>query len=42
MGQIDVMKDPEILDFIKQQSIAAQYVTSVCTGSMILAAAGLL
>jgi cyclohexyl-isocyanide hydratase len=42
MGQIDVMKDPEILDFVKQQSITAQYVTSVCTGSMILAAAGLL
>jgi cyclohexyl-isocyanide hydratase len=42
MGQIDVMKDPEILDFVQQQSITAQYVTSVCTGSMILAAAGLL
>lgn len=42
MGQIEVMKDPEILDFLKQQSQSAQYVTSVCTGSMILAAAGLL
>jgi cyclohexyl-isocyanide hydratase len=42
MGQIDVMKDPEILDFVKQQSTTAQYVTSVCTGSMILAAAGLM
>lgn len=42
MGQIDVMKDPEILDFLKQQSKSAQYVTSVCTGSMILAAAGVL
>jgi len=42
MGQIDVMKDPEILNFVKQQSTTAQYVTSVCTGSMILAAAGLI
>lgn len=42
MGQIDVMKDTEILDFVKQQSATAQYVTSVCTGSMILAAAGLM
>jgi len=42
MGQIEVMKDAEILDFLQQQSKSAQYVTSVCTGSMILAAAGLL
>ncbi|MEO0826006.1 MAG: DJ-1/PfpI family protein [Cyanobacteria bacterium J06642_9] len=42
MGQIEVMKDPEILDFLQQQSKSAQYVTSICTGSMILAAAGLL
>jgi cyclohexyl-isocyanide hydratase len=42
IGQIEVMKDTEILSFLQQQSISAQYVTSVCTGSMILAAAGLL
>jgi len=42
MGQIEVMKDAEILDFLQQQSKSARYVTSVCTGSMILAAAGLL
>jgi len=42
MGQIEVMKDTEILAFLQQQSKSAQYVTSVCTGSMILAAAGLL
>ncbi|MEO0536586.1 MAG: DJ-1/PfpI family protein [Cyanobacteria bacterium P01_A01_bin.123] len=42
MGQIEVMKDPEILDFLQQQSKSAQYVTSVCTGSIILAAASLL
>lgn len=42
LGQVEVMKDPEILDFLNQQGTKAQYVTSVCTGSMILAAAGLL
>ncbi len=42
LGQIEAMKDSEILDFLQQQSETAQYVTSVCTGSMILAAAGLL
>lgn len=42
LGQIEVMKDPEILAFLQQQSKSAQYLTSVCTGSMILAAAGLL
>ena len=42
MGQIEVMRDPEVLDFLRQQSQSAQYVTSVCTGSMVLAAAGLL
>lgn len=42
IGQIEVMQDAEILHFLKQQSITAQYVTSVCTGSLILAAAGLL
>ena len=42
MGQIEVMKDREILAFLQQQSTDAKYITSVCTGSMILAAAKLL
>ena len=42
MGQIDVMKDVEVLNFLKEQSQTTQYVASVCTGSLILAAAGLL
>jgi len=42
MGQIEIMQDVEILDFLQEQSKSAQYVTSVCTGSLILAAAGLL
>lgn len=32
IGQVEVMQDAEILDFLRQQSITAQYVTSVCTG----------
>lgn len=42
LGQVEVMQNLEILDFLNQQGKKAQYVTSVCTGSMILAAAGLL
>jgi cyclohexyl-isocyanide hydratase len=42
MGQLEVMRDREILDFVRRQGESAQYVTSVCTGSLILAAAGLL
>ena len=42
MGQLEVMKDEEILKFLQQKSQTAQYITSVCTGSMILAAANLL
>lgn len=41
LGQVEVMKDVQILNFLKQQGATAQYVTSVCTGSLILAAAGL-
>lgn len=42
MGQIDIMKDAEILSFLQQKSSTAKYTTSVCTGSLILAAANLL
>ncbi len=42
IGQIEMMQDPEILNFLQQQAATAKYVTSVCTGSLILAAAGLL
>ncbi len=41
-GQIDLMDDVEVLDFLRRQAEAAQYVTSVCTGSLVLGAAGLL
>ena len=42
MGQVEVMQDSVIINFLQRQSKSAQYITSVCTGSMILAAAGLL
>jgi cyclohexyl-isocyanide hydratase len=41
-GQIDLMEDREVLDFLRRQAEHAAYVTSVCTGSLVLAAAGLL
>ncbi|WP_448585365.1 DJ-1/PfpI family protein [Thermaurantiacus sp.] len=37
-----VMRDAEVLDWLRRQSGGADLVTSVCTGSLILAAAGLL
>ena len=41
-GQVALMGDPETLDFLRKQAAGARYVTSVCTGSLILGAAGLL
>ncbi|MGB3265747.1 MAG: DJ-1/PfpI family protein [Microcoleus sp.] len=42
IGQVEMMQDIEVLDFLRQQGKTAKYITSVCTGSLILAAAGLL
>lgn len=41
-GQNDLMADDELLGYLRHQAKAAQWVTSVCTGSLLLAAAGLL
>jgi cyclohexyl-isocyanide hydratase len=41
-GQADLMDDDDVLDFLRKQAEGARYVTSVCTGSLVLAAAGLL
>jgi cyclohexyl-isocyanide hydratase len=41
-GQVALMTDPETLDFLRRQAATARYVTSVCTGSLVLGAAGLL
>lgn len=42
MGTVQMMQDPEMLAFLGNQGATARYVTSVCTGSLILGAAGLL
>jgi cyclohexyl-isocyanide hydratase len=41
-GQLALMNDAPTLSFLKRQAAQAQYVTSVCTGSLVLAATGLL
>jgi cyclohexyl-isocyanide hydratase len=41
-GQQDLMEDEAALAFLRKQAATAQYVTSVCTGSLVLGAAGLL
>jgi cyclohexyl-isocyanide hydratase len=41
-GCTAVMADPQVLDWLRAQAAGADLVTSVCTGSLILAAAGLL
>src|SRR4029077_13304751 len=41
-GQQDLMEDAVALKFLQRQAATAKYVTSVCTGSLVLAAAGLL
>lgn len=42
VGVADVMNDAEALDWVRRVGAGAQWVTSVCTGSLILGAAGLL
>jgi len=39
---VSQMKDAVVIDFIREKGVSAKYVTSVCTGSLILAEAGLL
>jgi cyclohexyl-isocyanide hydratase len=41
-GADDIVNDEEVLDFLRKQAANAKYVTSVCTGSLALGAAGLL
>lgn len=41
-GQMALMDDAETLDFLRKHGEGARYVTSVCTGSLLLGAAGLL
>ncbi len=41
-GQIAVMDDDAVIDFVAAQGARARWVTSVCTGALVLGAAGLL
>jgi cyclohexyl-isocyanide hydratase len=41
-GTDDLLNDEEVLNFLRRQAEGAKYVTSVCTGSLALGAAGLL
>ncbi|MDP6344516.1 MAG: DJ-1/PfpI family protein [Alphaproteobacteria bacterium] len=41
-GQVALMADDVVLDFLRARADSAQFVTSVCTGSLVLGAAGLL
>ncbi|MFG1284410.1 DJ-1/PfpI family protein [Xanthobacter autotrophicus] len=42
MGTLAAMRDDDTLRFLKDRGSRAKYVTSVCTGSLLLGAAGLL
>src|SRR6478752_5877510 len=41
-GTNDMVGDEEMLAFLRRQAAGAKYITSVCTGSLVLGAAGLL
>jgi len=41
-GVNDLLQDQEVLDFVRLQAAQARYVASVCTGTLVLGAAGLL
>ena len=41
-GQQDLMEDEVVLEFLRRQAQVVKYITSVCTGSLVLGAAGLL
>jgi cyclohexyl-isocyanide hydratase len=41
-GQQQLMEDAVVIEFLQRQARGAKYVTSVCTGSLVLGAAGLL
>jgi cyclohexyl-isocyanide hydratase len=41
-GQVALMEDEVVLRFLRQTASTCSYITSVCTGSLVLGAAGLL
>lgn len=42
LGTIDCMNDPEVCSFLSDRGSRAKWVTSVCTGGLVLGASGLL
>lgn len=42
LGTVEAMQDTEILEFLARVGPTARYITSVCTGSVLLGMAGLL
>ncbi len=42
LSTIAAIRDPELVAFVRSRGLKARYVTSVCTGSLVLGAAGLL
>lgn len=42
MGSLVAMEDQQTLSFLADRGASAKYVTGVCTGGLVLAAAGLL
>ncbi|MEX3638126.1 DJ-1/PfpI family protein [Paraburkholderia sp. BR14320] len=41
-GVTALLQDEQTIDFVRRQAASARYVTSVCTGALLLGAAGLL
>ena len=41
-GVLATLENPTVIAFLKHQAVKAQYITSVCTGALVLAAADLL
>jgi len=41
-GVTDLLQDVQTIEFVRRQAAHARYVTSVCTGALLLGAAGLL
>jgi cyclohexyl-isocyanide hydratase len=42
LGINDLLRDGEVLGFLRAQAARARYISSVCTGALVLGAAGLL
>jgi cyclohexyl-isocyanide hydratase len=42
LGTLEIMQDSEVLSWVRQVAGDATWITSVCTGSLVLCAAGLL